>query len=99
MRKNFAQIAMNICSSHSYNRQTKMCAVRCDGWHGKFSSTSINHCGPNQVNRAGVACACHFPRANLLKRDLDKLSNCEDEPQVVFHAAPFLEERLPVQVE
>jgi hypothetical protein len=32
-------------------------------------------------------------QADLLKRDLYNQSNRRDEPQFVFHAAPFLEER------
>jgi hypothetical protein len=48
----------------------------------------------------GVKCgACHIVRANLLKPDLYELNNCQDEPQVIFDAAPFLEEKSLVQVE
>jgi hypothetical protein len=52
------------------------------------------------VNGVDVACgACHVLRVNLLKPDLDELSNCQDELQVISDAAPFLEEKLLVQVE
>jgi hypothetical protein len=38
-------------------------------------------------------------QANRLKPDLCEQSNCRDEPQVVFHAVPFIEERSLVREE
>jgi hypothetical protein len=46
----------------------------------------------------GVACGeCCVLQANLLKPDFCEQSNCRDEPQIIFHAAPFLGERSPVR--
>jgi hypothetical protein len=42
---------------------------------------------------------CRVFQVNLLNADLYELSNCRDEPQVVFDAAPFLEERSIIRVE
>jgi hypothetical protein len=48
----------------------------------------------------GVTCdAYHILQANLLKSDFSQLSNSQDESQVVSNPAPFLEERMFVQVE
>jgi hypothetical protein len=48
----------------------------------------------------GVACGeDYILQANLLKSDLCEQNNCSDELQIVFHAAPFFEERSLVQAE
>jgi hypothetical protein len=48
----------------------------------------------NQVKRVVVACGKYrVLQANLLKRDLCELSNYRNESQVIFQAAPFLEEK------
>jgi hypothetical protein len=52
------------------------------------------------VNTVGVVCGEYYVlHANVLKPDLYELSKCRDGPQVVFHAAPFLEERSLVRAE
>jgi hypothetical protein len=48
----------------------------------------------------GVACTeFRVLQADLLKHDLYELSNCQDEPQVIFDTAPFFEEKSLVRVE
>jgi hypothetical protein len=61
---------------------------------------SISYWVPDQANRMAVAWGvCHVLRATLLMPDLCELSNCRDESQVVFDAAPFFEQRSLVRME